>query len=98
MRLFDRAQGEVRIDFPALFALMAGDQWHLCIRWAPRGGALVGKYASSEERLQDTAGIKPPKIGGLKNFPFRELQDCRSPLGIEDCENSCESFGTFVGI
>ena len=57
MGLFDRAQGEVRIEFQALFALMASDQWDLCIRWAPRGGALVGEYAFSEERLQDTAGI-----------------------------------------
>ena len=32
IRLFYRLQGALQIDFQTLFALMAGDQWDLCIR------------------------------------------------------------------
>jgi hypothetical protein len=32
IRLFHRIQGGLQIDFQTLLALMAGDQWDLCIR------------------------------------------------------------------
>jgi hypothetical protein len=73
MRLFDRARerrGSISRPFLLSWLAISG----ICASDGLRVvGALGGKYASSEERLQDPAGIKPPKIGGLKNFPFREV-------------------------
>jgi len=37
----------------------------------------MGEYDFSEERLQDTDGIKPPQIGRVNRRQFRELQNCR---------------------
>jgi hypothetical protein len=39
---------------------------------------LLGEYDFSEERLQDTVGIKPPKLAELKMRRFREPQNCRT--------------------
>ena len=59
---------------------------------------LLGEYDFSEERLQDTVGIKAPKIGRLNKSQFGSRRITESSSSIEDSEKSCENFGTFVGI
>jgi hypothetical protein len=62
IRRFHRIHEEVQIDFQA-FLLEWPAISGICACDRPRAvWALVGEYGFSEERLQDTAGIKLPKL------------------------------------
>src|ERR1700740_703364 len=59
---------------------------------------LLGEYDFSDEKLQDTVGIRPPKIDGPKGHIVGSCKRSKTPRPERPQINSYLAFGTFVGI
>ena len=59
---------------------------------------LLGEYDFSEDKLQDSVGIKPPKTDRLNQVPSWEFWNRRNPLRSGSWQESCGTLRTFVGL
>ena len=59
---------------------------------------LLGEYDFSEDKLQDSVGIKHPKTDRLNQVPFGSSGIAENPLRPGSWQESCGTLRTFVGL
>jgi hypothetical protein len=66
----------------------------------PRGGHLnlLGEYDFSEDKLQDSVGIKPPKLTDKTRSRLGSSGIAENPLRHGSWQESCGTLRTFVGL
>jgi hypothetical protein len=74
--------------------LLAAITTHSVISWAHI--TLLGEYDFSDEKLQDSVGILPPKTGYIGKLEVRRRQSSRKDCYIRDSDNSYVAFRTFM--
>ena len=59
---------------------------------------LLGEYDFSEDKLQDSVGIKPPKLTDQTRSRFGSSGIAANPLRPGSWQESCGTLRTFVGL